>query len=144
MGEREMIHERTIYITDYDLYRLRLLLDASVRLEGRNTQHLRDLKDELDRAQIIKSSQIPPNVITMNSRFLLRDLETDQSGEYTLVFPGRANHSRGMISIVTPIGTALLGRREFDRIEFDTPAGRKRFQILDLVYQPEAAEQFHL
>ena len=139
-----MVNDRTIYITDYDLYRLRLLLDASIRLEGRDTKYLRDLKDELDRAQVVRSSQIPPSVITMNSKFVLRDLEADESAEYTLVFPGRANIERGRISVITPIGTALLGKREFETVDLDSPAGKKRFQILELLYQPEAAEQFHL
>ena len=138
------MNRRTIYITDYDLYRLRLLLDASTRLEGRNTQELRELKRELDEAQVVKSADIPSNVVTMNSRFRLRDLETDHSAEYTLVFPGKANIARGKLSVLAPIGTAVLGCRELDTIECDVPAGRKRFEVLEVVYQPEAAEAYHL
>lgn len=136
--------EKTIYITDHDLNRLRRLLDSKGRLEGRDQQYLRDLKQELDRAVVVAATDIPPNVVTMNSRVSLRDLDTDELAEYTLVFPGSADIRRGRLSVLAPIGTALLGCQEFDTIEWKVPVGVKRFRIDRILYQPEAAEAYHL
>lgn len=138
------MNERTIYITDYDLHRLRALLDARGRLDGRDKQHLRDLRGELNRAVVVPSTEIPPDVITMNSRFRLHDLDTDAVAEYTLVFPGRADIGKGMLSVLAPVGTALLGRRELDEVTWAVPIGQKRFRIEAILYQPEAAEEYHL
>lgn len=139
-----MTKEKTIYITDHDLNRLRRLLDSKGRLEGRDQQYLRDLKQELDRAVVVAATDIPPNVVTMNSRVSLRDLDTDELAEYTLVFPGSADIRRGRLSVLAPIGTALLGCQEFDTIEWKVPVGVKRFRIDRILYQPEAAEAYHL
>ncbi len=138
------MNARTIYITDYDLHRLRALLSARGKLEGPDRQYLRDLRDELDRAVVVPSSDIPPDVVTMNSRFRLHDLDTDIAADYTLVFPGRANIQKGLLSVLAPVGTALLGRRELDEVEWAVPIGRKRFRIDRILFQPEAAEAFHL
>ena len=136
---------KKIYITDFDLNRLRKLLDANGKQpEGRDQQGLRDLKQELDRAVVVPSQEIPATVITMNSRFELRDLDTNDIAEYTLVFPGKANFGKGKLSVLAPIGTALLGCQELDTIEWQVPVGKKRFLVTRILYQPEAAEAYHL
>lgn len=79
----------------------------------------------------------------MNSTFRLRDVDTDQEAVYTLVFPGDADSARGKVSILAPIGTAVLGYKIGDMIEWEVPAGRKRFKVEQIVYQPEAAGDYH-
>jgi|SRR5690554_5792365 regulator of nucleoside diphosphate kinase len=136
--------DRTIHLTEFDLDRLKRLLAAKGSLDGPDKQYLRDLKDALDRAVVVPSTDIPPDVITMNSRFRMTDLDTGEESEYTLVFPGTANIVKGRLSVLAPVGTALLGRKESDVIEWTVPVGIKRFRIDKVLYQPEAAEAFHL
>lgn len=138
------MNNRTIHLTEFDLDRLQRLLAAKGKLEGPDKQYLRDLKDALGRAVVVPSTDIPGDVITMNSRFKLTDLDTGEVSEYTLVFPGTANIVKGRLSVLAPVGTALLGRKEFDKIEWTVPVGVKRFRIDKVIYQPEAAEAFHL
>ncbi|HEX7071094.1 MAG TPA: GreA/GreB family elongation factor [Rhodothermales bacterium] len=138
------MNQRSIYVTDYDMYRLRRLLDSSTRLEGRDTADLRELKRVLDQADIVSSQRIPPDCVTMNARFRLRDLTTGDESEFILVFPDMANLARGRISVVSRVGAALLGRRELDVVEWEAPAGKKRFLLIEVLYQPEAAEEFHV
>jgi regulator of nucleoside diphosphate kinase len=91
----------------------------------------------------MKPQEIPDDVITMNSTFRLRNIDTAEETVYTLVFPGEADSSKGKISILAPIGTAVLGYKLGDVIEWEVPAGRKRFKVEEIVYQPEAAGDYH-
>lgn len=97
------------------------------------------LAQELDRAEIVRSSDIPADTVTMHSHVLVRDLDTGRESTYTLVFPSGADIAKGKISILAPIATALLGYREGDEIEWPTPGGRRRLNVVQLLYQPEAA-----
>jgi regulator of nucleoside diphosphate kinase len=93
---------------------------------------------------IVPPEEIPADVITMNSCVRLRDLEKGTTVEYTLVYPTEANFSEGKISVVAPIGAAMIGYRLGDEIEWDVPAGRRRFRVEAVLYQPEAAGDTHL
>lgn len=105
--------------------------------------HLRDLGEELERGEIVESRSMPPDIVTMNSCFRLKDLETGDIDTYTLVYPEDANSDEGKISILAPIGTAMLGYRVGETIEWQTPGGMRKFKIEELLYQPEAAGDFH-
>jgi regulator of nucleoside diphosphate kinase len=134
-----------IYITEFDVKRLKGLIKYAKESWGdRVVQHLEKLDEELDRAEIVKAEEIPPDVITMNSTFRLSDLETGVEIVYTLVFPAKADSSSGKISVLAPIGTAVLGYRVGDIVECGGPAGMKRFKVEGLLYQPEAALNYHL
>jgi regulator of nucleoside diphosphate kinase len=133
-----------IYITEFDMKRLKGLIQfAEARWDKRVVQYLEELDEELDRAEIVKPEEIPTDVITMNSTFRLRDLDSGEELVYTLVFPARADSTNGKISILAPIGTAVLGYRIGDTIEWIVPAGLKRFRVKEIVYQPEAAGDYH-
>ena len=134
------MREQPIYITDDDLLRLRSLLASKGKLEGRDKHSLNDLKKELDRAIVVSAEEIPSYVLTMHSRFRLKDLDTGDVAEYTLVYPGEASINQGKISVLAPIGMALLGYQELDTVEWQVPVGLKRFRIEQILYQPEAAE----
>jgi regulator of nucleoside diphosphate kinase len=70
-------------------------------------------------------------------------LATGEKVAYTLVFPGKADSSTGKISVLAPIGTAVLGYRVGDVVEWRVPAGSRKFRVEKLLYQPEAALDYH-
>jgi regulator of nucleoside diphosphate kinase len=133
-----------IYISEFDMKRLKGLIKfAEERWDKRVLPYLEELDEELDRAEIVKPEDIPTNVITMNSTFRLSDLDSGEEVVYTLVFPARADSASGKISILAPVGTAVLGYRVGDTVEWKVPAGIKRLKVKGIVYQPEAAGDYH-
>jgi len=134
---------RTIFITDFDLNRLENLLAKIDMGKSRDTGHLEDLEFELGRAEIVDPKKIPADIITMNSRVKLLDLKSGEEKIYTLVFPHDAEPKENRISILAPIGTALLGYRVGDIITWEVPGGTRRLKVVEILYQPEAAGDFH-
>lgn len=96
------------------------------------------LKSELDRAEIVAPHAVPPDVITMNTRAELLDLDTDERMELTVVFPEQANFDEGRISVLAPVGTGMLGYRVGNTFEQQTPFGVRRLMVLAVTFQPEA------
>lgn len=133
-----------IYISEFDLNRLKGLIKfGQERWDKSVLQYLTELEEELERANIVKPEEIPTDVITMNSTFRLRDMDSEEDFVYTLVFPARADSAAGKISILAPLGTAVLGYRVGDTVEWEAPAGRKRLKVKKIVYQPEANGNYH-
>lgn len=130
---------RDIHITDYDLTRLRELLGVGISFAERDRESLEALQGELDRAQIVDPTVVPHDVVTMNSRVRLTDVETNEEQVYTLVFPSDANVEQRKISVLAPIGTAILGYRVGDTVNWRVPGGVKTLRIEEIIYQPEAA-----
>jgi regulator of nucleoside diphosphate kinase len=139
LQEEEIMQDRTIYITKFDLKRLEDLL-AVVQ----ERSDLAELEEELQKAKLVDSKEVPPNVVTMNSRVRLLDVDKNRSMVFTLVFPGDADIDAGKLSVLSPIGTAILGYSVGDVIEWRVPRGMRRIKIEHLLYQPEAAGDFHL
>ncbi|HOV87283.1 MAG TPA: nucleoside diphosphate kinase regulator [Syntrophobacteraceae bacterium] len=140
-----MAKKRTIYVTEFDLNRLNKLIEAlGDEPEMRDRKYLEELDEELHRARVVPPKSIPRDVITMNSKVRVRDLDSGTETTYQLVFPGDANVQQNKISILAPIGTAIIGYRAGDVVEWEVPAGRKRMKIEEILYQPEAAGDFHL
>jgi regulator of nucleoside diphosphate kinase len=133
--------DRVIYITSKDRERLQAIGRMT---EAKDRGDLADLVDELNRAIVVPAEEIPADVITMNSRVRLLDLDKGSAVEYTLVYPPEADAAKGKISIVAPIGAAMIGYREGDEIEWEVPGGRRRFKVEAVLYQPEAAGDTHL
>lgn len=136
--------ERKIFITEYDLKRLRDLLADSMSTEYRNSAYLKQLDEELKRGQVVTPTEVPADVITMNSSALLLDLESNEEMEYTLVFPQDADPSAGKISILAPIGTAMLGYREGETFAWQVPDGLRKIKVIKIIFQPEASGNFDL
>jgi regulator of nucleoside diphosphate kinase len=130
---------RDIHITDYDLTRLKELLHVGISFAERDRELLEALQGELDRAHIVEPTAVPQDVVTMNSRVRLTDAETNEEQVYTVVFPSDANVEQRKISVLAPIGTAILGYRVGDRVEWRVPGGIKKLRIEEILYQPEAA-----
>ena len=105
---------------------------------------MQELEQELDRGLLVKPNNIPGNVITMNSTACLMDLDTGEELIYTLVFPKDADIQQNKISVLAPIGTAMLGYSIGDIFEWKVPDGIRRLKVIKLVYQPEASGHYHL
>ena len=135
---------RQIFITRRDRERLTLMLEEALAGKHRDAAFLKELARELAIAETVEPKAVPADVVTMNSRVVVKDVETGESSEYTLVFPEQANVEHGRLSVVSPIGTAILGYAKGDVITWQTPGGPRQIQIADIRYQPEAAGDFHL
>lgn len=125
-------------ITEADFDELKRLV-AGRRSTGIDTEHLNDLEQELEHAEVIDGSQTaPPDVVTMNSEVRLMHLDSGDVKVYRLVFPSEAR-SDNALSVLAPIGTAILGYRVGSVIEWRVPKGMRRLKVLDVLFQPEAA-----
>ena len=137
--------ERKIYMTELDKVRLEKLLSAAEESGGDpERQDLESLADELERAEIVSSKNVPPDVVTMDSKVVLRDIDSREAMTCTLVFPGEADIGTGAISVLAPVGTAILGYSKGDMVEWAVPSGIRRIMIEEILYQPEAAGDYHL
>ncbi len=136
--------ERIIQITELDRKRLIDLILEAQSGEYRKSIYLDQLRGELERAQIVAPQEIPGDVITMNSTVALTDLDTGEEETYTLVYPENADMTQGKVSILAPIGTAMLGYRVGDVFEWEVPAGKRRLKVTKIHYQPESSGNFDL
>jgi regulator of nucleoside diphosphate kinase len=133
-----------IHITEPDYHRLSGLIEITRERNGVDREYLNKLEAELDRAEIVDPKQIPADVVTMRSKVRLKDLVSGEANIYSLVFPTEANFSEGKISILAPIGTAILGYKRGDTIEWPVPSGVRRLKVDQILYQPESAGDFDL
>ncbi|MGE5609522.1 MAG: nucleoside diphosphate kinase regulator, partial [Bacillota bacterium] len=125
--------ERTISLTEFDRRRLSELVHVARSFSSRDQNHLRQLRIELDRAEtVVDPSRIPPDVVTMNSKVRVRDIDSGEEMVYTLVFPADADLEEHRISVLAPIGTAILGYRVGDVVEWPVPAGVRRLKIQEI------------
>lgn len=134
----------SIVVTQFDFDRLERLVH---RLRTRDQQpRLADaLEDEIENAEIVEPHNMPSNVVTMNSEAVVRDLATDVVERIRVVFPGASAPGKGSISVLAPLGLALLGTRTGDEVKWDVPGGsHRRLRVESVTYQPEAAGRFDL
>jgi regulator of nucleoside diphosphate kinase len=125
-----------IFVAEDDARRLAfLLLDGGAH----DSAHLRELRAELERAIIVAPREIPSGVITMNSVARVLDVTTGNRRSITLVYPHEADPAAGRISVLAPLGTALLGYREGDEVEWLMPGGMRRLRIESVGGSDEAA-----
>jgi regulator of nucleoside diphosphate kinase len=125
----------SIVVTKADYARLSNLAEARGR-----APLVRDyLAGELDRARVVDDDQVGPNIVTMHSRFVFKDESTGEARTVSLVYPGEEDIDDGRISILTPVGAALLGLSEGQSIEWETRNGESRtLTVLRLLSQPSA------
>ena len=136
--------KRELYITQSDLAKLQELLEGGGAVHDRDRKDLSGLAAELKQATVVEPDAIPAKVVTMNTRLRLMDLDAHKSFEMTVVFPQYADVDTGKVSVISPVGTAVLGYAEGDTIEWSVPAGKRRLRIEKILYQPEAAGDHHL
>jgi regulator of nucleoside diphosphate kinase len=133
------MNQPSIFITTKDVEKLRDLIRDAYHTEYRGSDYLKKLAVEIEKASAVQPDQIPADVITLNSTARLVDQKTSEEMLYTLVFPEEANISQGKISILAPIGTAMLGYKVGDIFEWDTPGGKRIIRVKEILYQPEAS-----
>jgi regulator of nucleoside diphosphate kinase len=131
--------DRKIVVTETDLRRLSQMLDSEFAATVVPSRYLNDLRGELERAEVVPSEDVPDDVVTMDSTIILRDLDTGEPETFTLVYPQKANIAENKLSVLAPVGTAILGFRVGDVVRWKVPDGYRRLQIEEVLYQPERA-----
>jgi regulator of nucleoside diphosphate kinase len=135
---------RAVTISTFDYCRLRELLLVVKQFASPQPAFIRDLEGELQRANIVPPEQIPPYVVTMNTRVKLIDTDSGKEKFYTLVFPNDADLEEGKLSILSELGVAILGYSVGDTIECEFLEGLKHIRIDMIGFQPEATKQYEL
>lgn len=102
------------------------------------------LKELLDASTVVAPVDVPKDVVTMRSRVTLRDIGSRQSDEYTLVYPDESDIETGRVSVLAPLGLAMLGKRAGEVARFETPSGDRQVKIVRIDFQPESAGELHL
>jgi regulator of nucleoside diphosphate kinase len=129
-----------ITLSRLDVERIENLLD---RLPPEQVQQHAALRAELDRAELCEPQAMPPNVVTMNSTVTFGDEKTGERLTVTLVYPAAAGKP-GTVSVLAPVGSALLGLASGQEIDWPMPGGQpRRLRVLEIAYQPEAAGDLH-
>lgn len=130
-----------IVISTLDAQRLEQLLDS---LPANAFPGREELESELARAELVAPREVPPTVVTMNSTVRFTVESTNQEFALTLVYPKDVEASPGRISVLAPVGSALLGLSQGDEIEWPGPGGSTlRVRIAEVMYQPERAGEYH-
>lgn len=130
-----------IVVSSLDAERLEALLDALPRgsFPGKA-----ELEAELARAEVVEPRDVPPNVVSMNSTVKFQVESSSEVFSLTLVYPKDMDSSGSKISILAPVGSALLGLSQGDQIEWPKPGGGTlRVRIEEIVYQPEREGEYH-
>jgi len=128
----------TIYITKSDHKKLVDLINKKWPIDEND----KELLSELDRAIIIEPQAVPGDTITMNSLVVFSDIESREELEYWLVFPRDADLRQRKISVLSPIGCALLGYRIGDLIDVKTPKGARKLKVEKILHQPESLGEY--
>ncbi len=124
--------EESIIVTNVDLQHLMPVLEQN------DTPASDALDAELRRAQVVDEAAVPPDVVTMNTEVVYED-DTGARRTVRVVYPREADSARGRISVLAPIGSALLGLRVGQSIEWVLPRGRRRLRVVEIRYQPESS-----
>ena len=140
-----MLIDTAIVLTEQDFNRLKQLL-AQLTRQARGMQAgLQTLEEILDLARVVQREKMPVNVVTMNSRVMFEDVQTLEQGTVTIVYPTSADPSSHKISILSPVGAALIGESVNAEVALPLPHGQtRRIRLLDILYQPEAQGDLEL
>ncbi len=130
--------QQNIIVTDTDLQRLLSVVDHNT------TPTAEELEAELHRAQVVEQRAVPADVVTMNSELIYEDCATKARRQIKLVYPKDADAAQGRISVLAPIGSALLGLRIGQTIAWRVPNGTKHIRVVEICYQPEASGDYAL
>lgn len=131
-----------IVVTSVDFDRIQGVLQPL--LQATPSENVELLDEELARATIVRPEELAPNVVSMNSEFIYEDLEKAKRRRARLVYPRDADADRSWISVLAPLGSALLGMEAGKVIHWAMPSGVRRLKLLEICYQPEAAGDWSL
>ncbi|WP_026461260.1 nucleoside diphosphate kinase regulator [Adhaeribacter aquaticus] len=127
-----------MYLTKEDYQKLIQLIQVKKHQQDFSPS-IHRLKQELNRALLQPAESIPPNVVTMNSRVRVKELNSRNEMTVTIVYPNEADFNAGKISILSPLGTAVLGSQEGDEVVWTAPYCKFIYRVKEVLYQPEAA-----
>ena len=130
-----------IIISAQDLHRLETMLEHQ---QGKLTETMKHLEDELARAEVVEPDQVPANVVSMNAKVLITIAPSTEATEITLVYPHDFRGEKGQVNVIAPIGAAILGLAEGQEIEWPQPDGHiMKVKIEKVLYQPERAGDYN-
>lgn len=136
-----MTTQPNILLSSVDVDRLEHLISS---LPSDNSPGIKALKEELDRGELVDAHDVPPTLVTMNSTVRFRVASSDKEFCLTLVYPKDAKPDGSTVSILAPVGSALLGLSEGDEIDWPTPSGKSQtVRIEEVIFQPERAGEHH-
>lgn len=121
--------EKRIVLSERDAMRLRALIKQQTLATAQDREMLLDLREEMERAWIVDEEHLPDDAVALDSRVVVRDLETSARSVYTLVSPAHVDVAHGRVSVLAPLGIALLGYRTGDVVEWQMPGGWRRLRI---------------
>lgn len=140
-----MTRTHEIRLTELDAVRLERALMEVLKSAPSEPQGATELESLLDDAAIVPSASIDPNVVTMNSTVVLESRPSGERTTLTLVYPKDVDPERSRVSVLSPVGRALLGARAGDVLRVFVPGhGEREFAVVELSYQPEANGRFDL
>lgn len=125
-----------LYVTNQDFGRLAAL--AALAVHGSAGDCARTLQTAVRDAAVVAADDVPPNVVTMRSVVRIRENGDGKEMTCTLVYPGEADYREGRISVLSPLGSRLLGRTVHERVSYEAPGGERTVEVLQVMYQPEA------
>jgi regulator of nucleoside diphosphate kinase len=126
-----------IYITEKDYQRLHQVVQVHRKSSGPLV--VAALSKELKRAQVVPSQEIPGDVVTMNSLVRLKETKSAFTMEITIVYPHEANMSSRKVSVLAPVGTAVIGCKVGETVKWPMSRGTATYLVEEILYQPEAA-----
>jgi regulator of nucleoside diphosphate kinase len=135
---------KQIILSKTDYSRIQRSIEYAKMKNSIRANEAENLLNELSSALIVDPHEVPPDLVTMNSIVKINFLDSNRTMQFQIVYPGAADIKKSKISIFSPVATALIGYRVSDEIEWIVPSGLTRIRIEEIVYQPEAAGQFHL
>ncbi|OQA03037.1 MAG: Regulator of nucleoside diphosphate kinase [Planctomycetes bacterium ADurb.Bin401] len=134
--------QRNNILSEYDHKRLEQLIAR--KWSEKDFDNVQKLKSGISNATVVSSEKIPGEIVTMNSRVVLEDLSSGSEFDFQIVFPSNANIEKGKISILAPMGTAVLGSKVGDTVDFVSPKGIRRLKIKKMLYQPESEGDWYI
>ena len=136
------MNKNTIYLTDKDYNRLLQVVQSQRQKNGLFV--VAALSQELKRAKVVSAKEIPADVITMNSRVRLKEMRSAAELDIDIVYPKDADVGKRKVSVLAPVGTAVLGCKVGDEVKWPVAQGMVTYKVEELIYQPEAAGDFNL
>lgn len=132
-----------VIVTDSDRRRLGSAIEEAQRRERLDYYHYA-LEQGLEQAHVVTADQVPDDIVTMNSLVRIHDLRLGNDQTIRLVYPSELEDRFDGLSVASPLGTALLGRRVGQEISCWEPTGQRRVRIVEVMFQPEREGAFHL
>jgi len=127
-----------VYVTEPDLLTLAYILEAESRWPSADRQVVLALRSKLAGAAVVPEQRVPPDVVTLLSRVHVKDLKTGSDTNCLLVVPAYASTAGNRVSVLSPLGAALLGGRQGDEVDYWVQGGRRRSRVERVLFQPEA------